>query len=148
MITVDELFRQVDTTQGASDDEIAAVERTIAGGLPDDLKQFFGRSNGFEGTIEPDGYMRLWPVEDVPSANEGYKVSEFLGEVVLIGSSGGGMGYGFMWIGLKPVYFSVPWDSMSPKWITTLGGTFLELVERVRFGTDFQPDLEHSPLEI
>ena len=41
MITVDELFRQVDTTQGASDDEIAAVERTIAGGLPDDLKQFF-----------------------------------------------------------------------------------------------------------
>jgi hypothetical protein len=39
-------------------------------------------SNGAEGTIGPNNYLVIWPVNEIKELNEGYAVGEFAPEGV------------------------------------------------------------------
>ena len=125
------------TRPGATESEIAAVERELGNPLPDDYKAVLSESNGLEGFVAPEAYISLWSSADIRARNDGYGVAEFLPGVgvVLIGTDGGGTGYGFAWERGKVRYISVPLIGMEPCEVSTLGSTFSELLDRLRTGS-------------
>jgi hypothetical protein len=140
MITIELLLKQVDTKPGATAEEIASVERDLGCRLPNEFKEVLRMSNGFEGSVDPEGYLNFWSTERILSANRTIPVAEILPGAVLIGTDGSGTSYGFRWRGEKPEYFSVPSVPIELEFLIVLGDTFLGLVERARLGTDLRSE--------
>lgn len=75
---------------GASEDALGEAARKLNVMFPPDYVAFMMESNGGEGMVGEDGYLVLWPVEELVSANEGYATGRFFPKWVFIGSDGGG----------------------------------------------------------
>lgn len=65
------------------------------------------KTNGGEGTIGEDSYLRLWKIEEIIESNKGYSVEEFAPGLIIIGSDGGGTAYGFDFRSEKPILVAV-----------------------------------------
>jgi hypothetical protein len=61
--------------------------------LPEDYSGFLRFSNGIEGPVG-NGYLVIWPCEELFQANQDYHISEFAPGLVLIGGDGGNTAYG------------------------------------------------------
>lgn len=61
--------------------------------FPADYLDFMALHNGAEGDMI-ESWLQLWPIEQLLSINEGYAVAEYLPEIILIGSNGGGEAFG------------------------------------------------------
>jgi hypothetical protein len=71
----------------------------------------------------------LWRVEDLQQFNKDYEVDEYLDNVLLIGSSGGGDAYGFD-IEKKPwSIIRVPFVGMEPRLVESVAPTFSDFLE-------------------
>ncbi|MBZ5488289.1 SMI1/KNR4 family protein [Halomonas aquamarina] len=75
---------------GADDAAIARLLEWAGVELPTDYLDFLRTSNGGEGEFDvyPE-YLRLWPIDTVLSANEGYQIQTYLPGFIGIGDSGG-----------------------------------------------------------
>ncbi|SHH55595.1 SMI1 / KNR4 family (SUKH-1) [Chryseolinea serpens] len=60
--------------------------------LPEGYERFIRSSNGAEGFLK-NAYVILWPIEDLFTHNEGYRVEEYAPGFFIIGSDGGGTSY-------------------------------------------------------
>ena len=54
---------------GVSEEAVKEVEAQLQVSLPADYLDFLRSSNGAEGPIGQNGYLVLWPLEDVPLRN-------------------------------------------------------------------------------
>jgi SMI1 / KNR4 family (SUKH-1) len=79
---------------GVSEPQVAAVQVALGLNLPPDYTDFFRRFNGGEGFVGNE-YLMLWKLEDLDQFNREYEVAEYLPDVLLFGSDGGGEAYGF-----------------------------------------------------
>lgn len=75
---------------GASEASLETAARNLNVTFPPDYIAFMRESNGGEGVVGERGYLILWPVEELVSANENSKTGEFFPDWVFIGTNGGG----------------------------------------------------------
>lgn len=103
---------------------IEQLEQQLNVVLPADYKQFLLWSNGGEGPIG-DSYLVLWPVEKVAQLNEDYQVVKYLPDVIIIGTDGGGSGYGLLYkAGTSASLITVPLGDLGSESISILGDSF------------------------
>jgi hypothetical protein len=111
----------------ASEDALRSLADAAWVTLPDDYVAFMRHSNGGEGPVG-HSYLEVWPVEEVVRRNSEYGVVEFLPEVMLFGSSLGGVGYGFANQEKNVAVVEVPFDSMDPQSVIRRGSSFTEFL--------------------
>jgi hypothetical protein len=87
--------------------EILEIEEKLRISFPQDYVDFMLKTNGGEGTVGEDSYLRLWKIEEIIESNEGYSVEEFAPGLIIIGSDGGGTAYGFDFRSEKPILVAV-----------------------------------------
>jgi len=92
---------------GASQVQLEEAARKLGVTFPPDYVTFMRESNGGEGPVGGKGYLILWPVEELVSANEDGKTGEFFPSWVFIGGNGGGEAVAVK-RGVEPVVALVP----------------------------------------
>jgi len=80
---------------GVKLESIDQLMRQIGVRLPGDYVEFILSSDGAEGPVGEQGYLRLWSLQEILELNEGYHVSEFAPGLLLFGGDGGDVGYAF-----------------------------------------------------
>ena len=95
MRDLEKLLVEFDRNAGASADAIAECERHFGRELPKDYRDFMMSSNGGEGFVGANSYLRLWKIEELPSMNDGYEAAKYLPNSLLFGTDGGGEAFGF-----------------------------------------------------
>lgn len=88
------MLKSLETNEGLSGGEIRKVLDDINIMLPFDYLELMGMSNGFNGEIG-NSYIDIWPLSKIKEINNDYCVEEFALRLLLIGSDGGGMAYGY-----------------------------------------------------
>src|SRR5438128_113168 len=78
----------------ASEADIRAFELQSGIKLPADYVQFLKRMNGGEGFVG-GGYVIIYPIEKLLENNRGYRFEEYVPELFLFGSNGGGEAFAF-----------------------------------------------------
>jgi len=73
----------------ASESMISTAEEKIGARLPSSYREFLLGANGGEGTVG-DGYVQLWPVQDVRVDTDRKLGTAGSHKFILIGSDGGG----------------------------------------------------------
>ncbi|MBL8623476.1 MAG: SMI1/KNR4 family protein [Myxococcales bacterium] len=116
---------------GAVAGALRDAEQQLGRALPDDYKALLQESDGLEGFISADAFVSLWAAADLASLNDAYAVAEFVPDVTLLGTDGGGTGYGYRNVGGQIEYVALPLVGMETGAITVIGRTFMELLERL-----------------
>lgn len=94
--------------------------------LSNDYRDFLNQYNGGEGNIGENTYLHLWNFEDIEELNDDYGSSDFLTDVILIGSDGGDTAYG---INSKGKYIEVPFIGMDDDEVNVIAGDFDGFIE-------------------
>jgi hypothetical protein len=112
----------------APQENVDALETSMGCELPSDFREFLTYCNGGEGFVGPNSYLVLWPVEKLQRFNHDYEVAEYLDDVLLIGSSGGGEAYGFQTSVTPWRVIQVPFIGMEPRLVESIAPSFSEFV--------------------
>lgn len=91
---IDELFQGWSLNVGASEDDLRDAITSIGRTLPVDYVQFLREHDGGEGFVGVD-YLIIWRVKDLVRFNREYEVEKYAPGLLLFGSDGGGLAYGF-----------------------------------------------------
>ena len=89
------LFAEFKGCRGASAAAISECERHFGRELPKDYRDFMMITNGGEGFIGPNSYLRLWKIEELLLMNDGYDAANYLPDGLLFGTDGGEEAFGF-----------------------------------------------------
>lgn len=89
------LFERFNFNTPISEKEIKDVEIELKVKFPQDYIDFMQKTNGGEGTIGEESYLRLWKIEDLVESNEDYAVNEFAPGLLIIGTDGAGTAFGY-----------------------------------------------------
>lgn len=98
---------------------------------PPSYEDFLRCSNGLEGFIDNNAYIRLWSAEDLIKNNQGYATAEFVPGLFLIGSDGGDEAFaldireGSVTYGY---FVSIPFIVMDWRDAHILGATFVDFI--------------------
>jgi len=114
--------------EGVAEHELVALKARTGLGLPEDYQAFLRRCNGGEGFVGTE-YLILWKLGELEPFNKEYEVSQYLPDVLLIGSNGGGEAYGFR-IGVWEIV-RVPFVGMSPQLCTRMAKSFSEFLSEL-----------------
>jgi hypothetical protein len=114
---------------GATEIVVARAEHDLGCRLPPDYKKLLFESNGFEGPVGAESYIAMWPVEMLREANDGYQMPELAPGIVLLGSNGGGDGYGFRMRGPDYEYVSLPLIGLEVD--DEVSSSFVEFLEKL-----------------
>jgi SMI1 / KNR4 family (SUKH-1) len=91
---VAQLLKEWKPNPGAPREVVEKVQDELGIVFPQDYIDLMETSNGGENWVGKS-YLQLWPIEEIPSMNEGYGAPRFAPGVVFIGGDGGGTLYGF-----------------------------------------------------
>jgi hypothetical protein len=89
------LFENFDFNTSIQEKSIEKIEEILKIKFPSDYVDFMLKTNGGEGPLGKENYLRLWKIEELPKHNEGYLVNENAPGLVIIGTDGGGTAYGY-----------------------------------------------------
>lgn len=92
----------------------------------DDYLEFMKEFNGGKGPLGENGYIQLWPFNELIEANQGYQVDNFAPSLFLIGSDGGGAAYGVR--KSTGTFIEVPFIGMSDEDAEDLGERFVDFL--------------------
>lgn len=120
---------------GATEAQIARLEQAVRFALPDDYKTFLRWSDGGEGELGAR-YLSLWPSTELTQLNEDYRIGSYLPSILAIGSDGGGKCFALDYRAAagQPSLVQVPFAVLTPEYITVIGRTFRDGVERALRG--------------
>lgn len=121
-------------TGGASQATIDELLESLGSGLPEEYLDFLRACNGVEGPVGANGYLTLYPAEELPGLNEQYRVREFAPGLVLIGSDGGGSAFAIDTRSGNPSsmqYVEVPFVPLDVDEIVFRCRSFIELIQHV-----------------
>jgi hypothetical protein len=108
----DYLFKEFIPNNPIQIKDIEGVEDKLSIKFPEDYVNFMVNTNGGEGSIGEDSYLRLWKIEELIESNEGYGVEEFAPGLIIIGSDGGDTAYGFDFRTEHPILVEVGFIGM------------------------------------
>jgi hypothetical protein len=89
MTRVRNAYPGLDVRTPASEEAISLAEERVGVRFPDSYREFLSETNGAEGEIG-EGYVQLWPIEDVRVSSDTKLGNECAHKFILIGSDGGG----------------------------------------------------------
>ena len=124
-----ELVSQCSTDPCDDEREIESVKSYFGFAFPGDYLQFMREYGGTEGFVGRESYLILWPIRELITHNEGYKVKEFCPELVLIGSNGGGTAYAFDTSSREKSIVEIPFMDLGLSNVTIVGQSFLSFLE-------------------
>ena len=101
-------FDELETRAGADEEAIRVVEESLGRRLPSEYRAFLLASDGAVGFVGEEQYVNLWPVGELVEANAGYEVERSWPGLTLIGTNGGGCGFGFVWEDGRVQYMCLP----------------------------------------
>ena len=110
---------------------IDACQRDLGVTLPAEYLDFLRQSDGGEGFIGGGAYLILWPAHQLASLNRAYGVHDFAPGLLLIGSNGGGEGFGFDTRSSATPIVMTPFVGLSWETAEPMGATFGEFVRRL-----------------
>jgi hypothetical protein len=96
---------------GASETAMNTLMAELGHRFPEDYLQFMRQTNGYNGEVGPNGFVSIWPVEDVMPTNQANRFREWIPGLVLFASNESGDFYAFdMRQGVPTVVFvpSIP----------------------------------------
>ena len=93
-MTIDEMVAHMWLNPGASQEVIQAAVAALNRPLPADYLCFMGAANGGEGPVG-DGYLMLWPLQELCSVNREYGMCSIAPRLVAFGTDGAAMVYAF-----------------------------------------------------
>lgn len=116
---------------GASDERLQAMMTEIGYRLPDDYLDFMRKSNGYTGGVGANGFISVWPVEEIVPTNKANRYLEWIPGLVLFASNESGDFYAFdMRVGQPTVVF-VPAIPLELQSAVDLAPTFMGALERL-----------------
>jgi cell wall assembly regulator SMI1 len=80
---------------GASRSVIDQVLQNIGSRLPVDYLEIIERANGGEGSVGGNGFIRLWPIEEIPEVLAANEMERHAPGLLPFASDGGGNVYAF-----------------------------------------------------
>jgi hypothetical protein len=89
-----ELAERVEAKGPADDGQVERAVAALGRFSSDDYVEFLRSMDGVEGDAGDFGYLVLWSASELEELNEAYCTDEFLTDVFLIGSDGGGEAIG------------------------------------------------------
>ena len=113
----------------AAKEDIEACQNALNRRFPECFSAFLAHANGGEGDVGENGYAMLWSAGELPELNTAYQVSEFVDDVVLIGSDGSGEAFGLDYASGSAVYIRLPFVGMSREVIVHMGNSFDDFIE-------------------
>ncbi len=128
------LAEGLELNEGAPPDTIEAVQAALGVTFPEDLVSFLRDSNGAEGLIG-DGYLNLFPVEELVELNEIPLMGLPNRRFVLFASDGGGESSVLDASADPPRILEIP-DSIDPEDERPVGTSMADLLRYVRSGPD------------
>jgi SMI1 / KNR4 family (SUKH-1) len=131
---IDRFIANLNRRPPATDEEIAAFERTTAKRLSRDYVEFLKATDGGEGYVG-EAYVILWGAGELVAMNNGYEVETYAPGLLIFGSDGGGEAYGFdtrvpQWSIVEIPFVGMEWSVARP-----IGPSFLEFLEHLLRGT-------------
>ncbi|MEI7931728.1 MAG: SMI1/KNR4 family protein [Alphaproteobacteria bacterium] len=111
-------------------DDLGLAQRTLPGGLPADYSAFLGNHNGGEGFVG-ENYIVLWKAEEIAEFNDDFDVAKSAPGLFLIGSDGGGKGFGFDTRTPDLPVVVVPFTGMALGAATQAAETFSAFMEKL-----------------
>ncbi|MBE2294118.1 MAG: SMI1/KNR4 family protein [Phycisphaerales bacterium] len=128
---IDRYIERLELSKGASSKAITELEKKLLIQLPADYQTFMEQSNGAEGIIGTEGYLSLWPIEEIADLNNEYSVTEFAPGLVIFGSDGGDTAYAFDTKKSPPEIVTVPFIGMDLKEVKDYATTFNEFLKNL-----------------
>lgn len=131
--TLATLLSQVELNKPVSKDALAKIQAHIE--LPDSYEEFLRTSNGLEGPIGNQGYIQLWPAENLIRRNQANQIEEFTPGIFFIGSNGGDTAYGLdvrKSSSTYGYYVRLPFISIDWNEVEFLGATFTDFILRLK----------------
>lgn len=107
-------------------DQVQAKLKII---FPKEYIGFMLESNGAEGQVGSNSYLRVWSTEQIVPFNDGYAVNEFTPGLIYFGTDGGGMAYAFDVRTVTTSIVEFPFESIKIEDANFCGNTFNEFLE-------------------
>ena len=89
------LAAQMTLRTGATPAQLSWLAAELGVVLPRDYIAFLEDSDGAEGPIGDQSYLRLWSSAEVADARSAYRLDELTPDLVAFGTDGGGIAYAF-----------------------------------------------------
>jgi len=109
--------------RGATQEALDAVP-----GLPRDLRDFLAAHDGGRGKVGTRPLV-LWSAEQIAREAESQEISLATPELLLFGTDGGALGYGYLRTGKRGSYGRIPLLAAGVHEFESLGETLSELLE-------------------
>jgi len=129
----DHLLARFNRNAPAAREAIHELERSSSLSLPAEYLNFLRQSNGGEGFVG-DEYLCLWRAEELVEFNTGYEVAEFVPELFLFGSNGGGESFAFDRRSNPWSIVMVPFIPLELKEALPIASTFAEFFQALSRG--------------
>jgi len=121
--------RGLTTEPAAGTEAIKASEVKLGFALPQEFRDFFLVANGAIGPIGTGSFVKLWPVEELPKHNDGYRVKDFAPGFLLIGSDGCGTAYALDMTASRLTIVEVPFIPLRRREAKTVAHSFEDFLE-------------------
>ncbi len=99
--------------------------------MPEEYLDFLRQTDGYTGEVGDSGFISIWPVKEVVPTNEANHFREWVPGFVLFGSNEGGEFYAFDLRGDCAKVVMVPSVPLDLRYAVEVGGSFLELLEKL-----------------
>lgn len=116
------------TMRKLSEFEIKASGKVRLGEKYKIFEKYIEETVSGEGMVGENNYLILWEKSEIEEANDDYETQEFLSDIILIGSSGGGMAYG---IDANGRYIEVPFIGMDDEEVEVIADSFDGFIDYV-----------------
>jgi hypothetical protein len=126
---IQEILGPYGTPSVAGESDFSRLKYEAPFELPALYLEFLEDFHGASGFIGPNKYISLWDVQSALEHNKGYMVREFAPDIFLIGTDGGGNGYG---IRASGEFVEVPLIGMASDDALPIGNTFVEMLQKLR----------------
>ena len=114
-----------------TEQELAEFRQSMGLELPHYYVEYLKRGNAGEGFIG-DEYLILWRIGELKQFNQEYEVREYLTDILLFGSNGGGEAYGFRTKSFPWEVVRVPFVGMAPELCIRVAGSFSEFLSSLK----------------
>jgi hypothetical protein len=111
---------------------LQALMEVAQGRLPQGYVNLMAESNGYDGFVDVDQYLIVWPASEVLRLNEAYFSRELAAGLILFGTDGLNTGFAFDLREPEPTIVSIPLDGMSLTRVVPRGRTFVDFLEALR----------------
>jgi hypothetical protein len=132
---LDKLLPEVQMRPAFAADELDELFADFVGEVGDvphrDYLDFMRRHNGGDGPVGQNGYIRIWPLENVILRTEQAKTDEFAPGLLLFAGDGGGEAYAFDRQTPGWPIVSVPLVGLSRKEMKFVANTFGDFIRKL-----------------